>query len=64
MIEVSKKRLKFLDDAKGLGMMMIVWMHIWGNNTFEFAPPRPSENVTLKHITVGRAAIATPPEPI
>ena len=39
MIEVSKKRLKFLDDAKGLGMMMIVWMHIWGNNTFEFAPP-------------------------
>ena len=27
-------------------------------------PPRPSENVTLKHITVGRAAIATPPEPI
>lgn len=38
MIEVSKKRLKFLDDAKGLGMMMIVWMHIWGNNTFEFAP--------------------------
>ena len=28
------------------------------------APPRPSENGTLRHITVGRAAIATPPEPI
>ena len=27
-------------------------------------PPRPSENGTLRHITVGRAAIATPPEPI
>lgn len=39
MIEVSKKRLKFLDIAKGLGMMMIVWMHIWGNNSFEFTPP-------------------------
>lgn len=39
MIGVSKKRLKFLDIAKGLGMMMIVWMHIWGNNSFEFTPP-------------------------
>ena len=29
-----------------------------------FTPPRPSENGTLRHITVGRAAIATPPEPI
>ena len=27
-------------------------------------PPRPSENGTSRHITVGRAAIATPPEPI
>ena len=26
--------------------------------------PRSSENATLRHITVGRAAIATPPEPI
>ena len=24
-------------------------------------PPRPSENGTSRHITVGRAAIATPP---
>ena len=30
----------------------------------EITPPRPSENGTLRHITVGRAAIATPPEPI
>ena len=30
----------------------------------QFTPPRPSENGTLRHITVGRAAIATPPEPI
>ena len=27
-------------------------------------PHRPSENGTSRHITVGRAAIATPPEPI
>ena len=27
-------------------------------------PPRPSENGTSRYITVGRAAIATPPEPI
>lgn len=39
MTEASKKRLKFLDIAKGLGMMMIVWMHIWGNNSFGFTPP-------------------------
>ena len=32
--------------------------------TFRKLPPRPSENGTLRHITVGRAAIATPPEPI
>ena len=30
----------------------------------QLPPPRPSENGTLRHITVGRAAIATPPEPI
>ena len=30
----------------------------------QITPPRPSENGTLRHITVGRAAIATPPEPI
>ena len=33
-------------------------------DVFDFYPPRPSENGTLRHITVGRAAIATPPEPI
>ena len=27
----------------------------------EIGPPRPSENGTSRHITVGRAAIATPP---
>ena len=27
-------------------------------------PHRPSENGTSRYITVGRAAIATPPEPI
>ena len=28
----NKGRLRFLDVAKGAGMMMIVWMHIHGNN--------------------------------
>lgn len=39
MMEANKKRLKYVDIAKGLGMMMIVWMHVWGNNFFEFTPP-------------------------
>lgn len=38
MIEANKKRLRYVDIAKGLGMMMIVWMHVWGNNFFEFTP--------------------------
>lgn len=30
----------YIDVAKGIGMSMIVWMHIWGNNTFGFTPPQ------------------------
>lgn len=33
------ERLVYIDVAKGIGMSMIVWMHIWGNNTFGFTPP-------------------------
>ena len=32
-----------------------------GTVTTAITPPRPSENGTSRHITVGRAAIATPP---
>ena len=39
MTEVSKARLTYVDISKGLGMMMIVWMHIWGNNAYLFTPP-------------------------
>lgn len=39
MIEANKKRLTYVDIGKGLGMMMIVWMHVWGNNTYGFTPP-------------------------
>lgn len=39
MTEASKVRLKFIDIAKGLGMMMIVWMHIWGNKAPTVPPP-------------------------
>ena len=36
-----------------------------GTVTTAITPPhRPSENGTSRYITVGRAAIATPPEPI
>lgn len=38
MTEVNK-RLGFLDVSKGIGMMMIVWMHIWGNRPNGFIPP-------------------------
>ena len=38
--------------------------YIGYNKLYMITPPRPSENGTLRHITVGRAAIATPPEPI
>lgn len=33
-------------------------------DVFDFYPPRPSENVTLRLIIVDRATIATSPEPI
>lgn len=39
MTEANKKRLTYVDIGKGLGMMMIVWMHVWGNNTYGFTPP-------------------------
>lgn len=39
MMETTKQRLMYIDVAKGIGMSMIVWMHIWGNNTFGFSPP-------------------------
>lgn len=39
MTEASKARLTYVDIGKGLGMMMIVWMHIWGNNAYGFTPP-------------------------
>ena len=52
----QKKHFVFVDWMKVIGMYAIILGH--------FAPPRPSENGTLRHITVGRAAIATPPEPI
>lgn len=39
MTEVSKQRLVYIDTAKGVGMSMIVWMHIWGNNSYGFTPP-------------------------
>ena len=32
-----------------------------GADRMDITPPRPSENGTSRHITVGRAAIATPP---
>lgn len=35
----ANKRIQFLDISKGIGMMMIVWMHIWGNKPTEFASP-------------------------
>ena len=38
MTEVNK-RIQFLDISKGIGMMMIVWMHIWGNKPIGFTPP-------------------------
>lgn len=37
MTEVNK-RIQFLDISKGIGMMMIVWMHIWGNKPIGFTP--------------------------
>ena len=37
---MATKRLKFLDISKGIGMMMIVWMHVWGNKPSGFTPPR------------------------
>lgn len=39
MTGANKKRLPYVDIGKGLGMMMIVWMHIWGNNAYGFTPP-------------------------
>ena len=39
MTEVSKQRLVYIDTAKGVGMSMIVWMHIWGNNSYGFTSP-------------------------
>lgn len=39
MAEMNNQRLVYVDVAKGIGMSMIVWMHIWGNNSFEFTPP-------------------------
>lgn len=39
MTGVSKQRLVYIDTAKGVGMSMIVWMHIWGNNSYGFTPP-------------------------
>lgn len=44
-----------------ISINMRSWDYLEGE---EITPPRPSENDTLRHITVGRAAIATPPEPI
>ena len=38
-VMTEKKRLQYVDIGKGLGMMMIVWMHIWGNNFYNFTPP-------------------------
>ena len=38
MTGVSKQRLVYIDTAKGVGMSMIVWMHIWGNNSYGFTP--------------------------
>ena len=40
MTGVSKQRLVYMDTAKGVGMSMIVWMHIWGNNSYGFTPPQ------------------------
>ena len=51
--DFSRKDLNFEINSKGEIVPL-------GSNP----PPRPSENGTLRHITVGRAAIATPPEPI
>lgn len=50
MTEANKARLRFLDNAKGLGMMMIVWMHIWGNNTFGFPPQFVNSYITSIYV--------------
>lgn len=42
---MATKRLKFLDISKGIGMMMIVWMHVWGNKPFGFTPPELLNNL-------------------
>ena len=34
----ANKCLQFLDIAKDIGMMMILWMHIWDNKPIEFTP--------------------------
>ncbi|NPD90900.1 acyltransferase family protein [Xylanibacter muris] len=44
MMKSNNKRLQFLDISKGIGMMMIVWMHIWGNRPNGFTPPEMLNN--------------------
>lgn len=39
-----KKRLHYIDIAKGFGMLMILWMHVWGNNKNGFPLP-PINNI-------------------
>ena len=39
LMQENETRFKFLDISKGIGMMMIVWMHIWGNKPETFTSP-------------------------
>ena len=50
MTGVSKQRLVYIDTAKGVGMSMIVWMHIWGNNSYGFTPPPVYKQFYINYI--------------